>query len=295
MYKKMLVPLDGSELSEVVFPYARELAGRLGLEVFLLHVKPKEDDPKGHLYRDYILHKVDILKCQADEVREGMAQGAKCTPVKVHGEVVCGHPAAEILDYAAKNSIDFILIATHGHSGIRRLVMGSVAQEVIQASKLPVWLVRAASAKDTAYDQWPHRTILVPLDGSGLAENVLPHVETLAKQCGADASRVALLTVCQPPGKAGSYFPDIPEDLEAVKRYLSTVEQRLRDKGLNVTAEVKRGHPAEEIVKHARENPFNVIVMSTHARSGLSRLTFGSVAEKVIHEAQSPIFLVRPK
>ncbi len=316
MYKRMLVPLDGSELSEVVFPYAKELAGRLGLDVILLHVHSPEEGKTSPLYRAYIEHKAEIIKRQSQEVqgKVGIEPGGKV--LEVRGELVAGYPAEEILRYADERDIDLILMATHGRSGIRRWVMGSVADKVLRASNVPVWLVRTEIPEGIVYDKWPKRTMLVPLDGSELAETILPHVEALAKQRGAELVDVVLLRVCESGAALGYYPPSarfetptgavhvMPQEYargEAAKykilaeQYLAGIEQRLKDAGLRVRAEVRAGEPAEEIVDYANTNPFNLIVMSTHARSGLSRWAYGSVATKVLQGVSSPVFLVRTR
>jgi nucleotide-binding universal stress UspA family protein len=192
--------------------------------------------------------------------------------------------------------------------------MGSVADKVVHASKIPVWLVRAGIPEEIVYDKWPTRTILVPLDGSELAESVLPHVEALAKQRGAELVDVVLLRVCEgatsmPTGQARLMYyehrvtVDQDEHLEQkmaqrkreAEDYLAGVEKRLTDAGLRVRSEVLWGNPTDEIVVYADRNPFNLIVMATHARSGLSRWAMGSVADRVVRGVSRPILLVRPR
>ncbi|HEY55889.1 MAG TPA: universal stress protein [Dehalococcoidia bacterium] len=315
MYQRMLVPLDGSKLSEVVFPYAKELAGRLGLEVVLLHVHSPGESETVPLHRAYIEHKAEMIRRQSQEVQTKVGVGEVGRAVQVRGELAVGYPADEILRYAEENDVDLILMATHGRSGIRRWVMGSVADRVLRASKVPVWLVRAGIPEGIVYDKWPKRTILVPLDGSGLAEEVLPHVEALAKQHGTELLEVVLLRVYEPVSALGYYPPSarfetpsgavhvMPRDYARGERarqkiiteqYLAGVSQRLNGAGLNkVRFEALAGTPAEVIVDYANNHPFNLIVMSTHARSGLSRWAYGSVAARVLHGVSSPIFLVR--
>ena len=208
MYKRMLVPLDGSKLSEVVFPYAKELAGRLGLNVILLHVHDPEEVETVPLHRAYIEHKAEVIRRQSEKVQTKVGIGEAGT-VQVRGELAAGCPADEILRYAEENDVDLILMATHGRSGIRRWVMGSVADKVLRASRVPVWLVRAGIPEGIVYDKWPKRTILVPLDGSELAEEVLPHVEALAKQGGRELLEVVLLRVYEPLSALG-YYPPVP-------------------------------------------------------------------------------------
>jgi nucleotide-binding universal stress UspA family protein len=310
----MLVPLDGSELSEVVFPYAKELAGRLGLDVILLHVHSPEEGGAVPLHRAYIEHKAELIKQKSQEVQEKVGSGSVGPAIKVRGELAVGHPAEEILRFAGENDIDLILMATHGRSGIRRWVMGSVADKVLRAAKVPVWLVRAGIPEGIVYDKWPQRTILVPLDGSELAETVLPHVEALAKQRGAELVEVVLLSVCEPSGASGYYPPSarfetekgavhvMPRDFARAqatrqkmlaKQYLTGVEKRLKDAGLRVRSELRVGDAANEIIDYASNSPFNLIVMATHARSGFSRWAYGSVTTKVLQGVSSPMFLVR--
>ena len=142
MYRRILVPLDGSELAEVVFTYAKELAGRLDVEVLLLHVATPEEREFIPMHRSYIEHAADIVRRELQEVQErtGIKPGAKPKPVEARGELAIGYPAEEILRYAEESNVDLILMATHGRSGLKRWSMGSVADKVLRASKVPVWL-----------------------------------------------------------------------------------------------------------------------------------------------------------
>ncbi len=314
MYHRMLIPLDGSELSEVVFPYAKELVGRMGLDVVLLHVHSPEESKTIPLHRAYIERKAELIEHESQKVQGKVGGKPGGRAVRVWGELAVGYPADEILRFADEKDIDLILMATHGRSGIRRWVMGSVADKVLRAAKIPVWLVRAGLPEGIIYDKWPQRTILVPLDGSELAEAVLPHVEALAKQQGAKLVEVVLLRVCEPGGASGYYPPSarfetstgaihvMPRDFARAhaakqkmlaKQYLNGVEKRLKEAGLRVRSEVRVGDPANEIVDYVSNSPFNLIVMATHARSGFSRWAYGSVAAKVLQGVSSPIFLVR--
>ncbi len=311
MYRRMLVPLDGSELSEVVFPYVKELAARLDIEVVLLHVRSPEEKKKASLYQAYIKHKVEVVQRQMEDVR-GEIGGEL---LSVRGENAVGDPVEEILRYVDESEADLVLMATHGRSGIRRFVMGSVAEKVLQASSVPVLLVPARVSQQIAYDRWPMRRILVPLDGSELAESVLSHVETLAKQRGAGPVEVVLFIVCEPTVMLDYYPPSarfgtpggavhvMPQDYAkgaaakqkiVCKQYLIGVKNKLCDSGISARVEVRVGKPAEEIIDYVEANPFHIIVMSTYGRSGLSRWAYGSVAAKVLQKAPSPVFLVRP-
>jgi nucleotide-binding universal stress UspA family protein len=306
MYKRMLVPLDGSELAEVVLPYAKELAGRLDLDMVFLHVCSAHESESLAMHRAYVERAAEIARLQSREVQAKTGIQPEAKEVEARGEVVVGHPAEEIVRYTDENDIDLILMATHGRSGIRHWVMGSVADKVLRASRVPIWLVQARIPEQIVHDKWPQRKILVPLDGSDLAESVLPHVEALAKQRGAELVDVVLLRVCEPPAISSDYPADMPLSWEEhvkqitdhVKQvsaqYLAGVEKRLTDAGLRVRSEVLMGKPADEIIDYTDKNPFSLIVIATHGLSGLSRWEYGSVANKVLHGVSSPIFLVRP-
>ena len=305
-YRRVLVPLDGSALAEVVLIYARELSAKLGLRATFLRVcNPEEAD--------------ELATCQAyvqrvaEDVRAHWQERATSLPAILHqeapiaeGDVTVGYPAEEILGYAESNAVDLILMATHGRSGIGRWAMGSVADKVLRVSRVPVWLIRACVPEEIVHDKWPRKTMLVPLDGSALAESVLPHVETLAKQRGADQVDVVLLTVCEytdVPDEHGNGSPSgwergMRREIEASKgaafRYLSHVEEQFSDRAIRVRPEVIVGDPAKAIIEYANGYPFTLIAMATHGRSGIGRWAYGSVADKVLRSVTSPLFLVRP-
>jgi len=305
VFKRMLVPLDGSELAEVAFTYAKNLACSLrGTEVILLHVYSPEESGLVPKHRAYIEQAADTIGRQSERVQETGVQ-SRARAIKALGGLAMGNPAEEILRYADMNDIDLILMATHGRSGISRWATGSVAYKVLRASKVPVWLVRAGIAEEIIEDKLPSRTILIPLDGSKLAESVLPHVEALAKQWADGKVEVVLLRVCQPPVVSSDYPSDMPlsweehVELETAKcklvagPYLAEIEKRLKEAGLKVHQEVPLGKPAEAIIDYALSNRVSLIAMITHGRSGISRWAYGSVAEEVMLGAFTPVLLVK--
>jgi nucleotide-binding universal stress UspA family protein len=300
MYRHMLVPLDGSELAEVVFPYAGEIAANLKLEqLTLLHVIPPEEENLVALHKGYIERAAETVGNLCRDMQR--TKGAGAEKVQSRGVLATGHPAEEILRYVGDNGVDLILMATHGRTGIQRWTMGSIADKVLRTSKVPVWLVRAGLPPEIVHDYLPIRKILVPLDGSELAASILPHGEAVARQSDAGLIEVTLLAVCDPTLPDTYYAPAPYNWDEQVKgwkhrdeQYLAEIEKRLKDSGLNVRSEVLIGKPAETIVEYASEKRISLIVMSTHGRSGLGRWVFGSVAEKVLQGVTTPILLVRP-
>ena len=196
MYRKMLVPTDGSELAEGALAYAAQVAGRMGLEVILLNVIGPEEHEQFPMHQAYIQEAAEAMARQVkDALRKAGVSKVRGPPVR--SEVAIGHAAEETLHCADRSRSDFILMATHGRSGVRRWAMGSVADKVLRASVVPVWLIRAGLPKRVVYDTSPVTSILVPLDGSELAEAAVPCAEALAEQRGATQVEVVLLSVCR--------------------------------------------------------------------------------------------------
>jgi nucleotide-binding universal stress UspA family protein len=305
MYKRMLIPLDGSAMAEAALVYAKELAAKLDLDVVLLHVQDRQDSELHPIHQAYVEHMAETLMQQLTEVKKGMGIRRRRQRMQVRAQVTAGYPPEEILRCADENKVDFILMTTHGRSGVKRWIMGSVADKVLRASTVPVWLVRTSLPEKIPYDKWPSRTFLVALDGSELAESTLPHVEILAKQPDAEQVDVVLFMVCEPLVPPAFLTPEssfdwgklveehITHSKQAGEQYLSKVGKRLADAGIKVASVVVEGEPADEIIKYTNENPFTIIVMATHGRSGLSRWVYGSVVDKVLSGASRSVFLVR--
>ncbi len=295
MYKRILVPLDGSKLAEIALSYIRHLAIRLpGVEVVLLHVCNPHEKSLVPMHKAYIEQAADIIRRQPGGVEE----------VEVMGELVAGSPADEILRYIDKNNINMVIMATHGRSGINLWAMGSVAYKVLRSSRVPVCLVRAGITEEMIVDRSQGDKILVPLDGTKLAESVLPHVEALVKQFGADKMEVVLLRVCESPDISADYPSSMPlswEEHIAKEKikcrlvagvYLAEVGKRLKNAGLKICTEVPTGQPSERIVDYANQDHISLVVMATHGRSGISRWAYGSIAEQVMLKTFTPVVLV---
>jgi nucleotide-binding universal stress UspA family protein len=310
MYRRMLVPLDGSELAEVVFPYIKELAARLDIDVILLQVSGPLLDQFGPMRQAYIEHAVEVVREKIRGVQNDIGTQVGTKPVEVRGELVEGYPAEVILRYAEEKEVDLIVLATHGYSGLKRWRLGSVASKVLSASKIPIWLIQAGITEAKPYDEWPSTTLLVPLDGSELAESVIPHAEILAKQRGVKPVEVILLRVAESPAMPSYFGPELSGmslnwgeyvQQEEVRRkklaleYLDKIEKQLKNSDISVRSEVVEGKASDEIINIATKNPFIIIVMATHGRSGLGRLVYGSVAATLLNSVTCPIFLVKPK
>jgi nucleotide-binding universal stress UspA family protein len=308
MFKRVLVPLDTSNLAEIALPYAEELAIKLGSEIILLHVRTSADTPDKPEHSAY-------LSRITGETEQKIKQAAARTPgkkLKIDSAVIGSpdiitHPAEEILDYAERENISLIVIATHGKTGIRRWALGSTANNVARASKCPVLLIRAAAGISGDIHL---NNILVPLDGSNHSEAVLTYIENLASRLKA---RVSLLNVVEPPFhiypfyEGTGYFssggvirvPYTDEEIkpmrEVAEKYVKGINNELKTKEIEAVYEVRKGSPAEEIIKAEEEMRPDMVAMSTHGHSGFGRWDHGSIADKVLHAGKTPLLLVRPR
>ena len=296
MYKRILVPLDGSELAEVALPYAEELAGRLGSEVTLIHVYESAEAEYQQMHQAYVEKMVEATK----EGAERFLAKSKVKRVRVKPALLVGNPAEQIVDYADEGNADLIIIATHGRSGITRWLLGSVADKVLRATKRPVALIRADGVRREASGKGTMDKVLVPLDGSKESEAVIPYVEELASKLDGE---VVLLHVTAPAYPVYIIPADpVPvafseEEMEQVRSkaqgYLEEVGSTLIAKGIKTKSEVRFGSAAEEIIRIADEIDADLVAMSTHGRSGISRWAFGSTADRVLQAGSTPVLLVR--
>ena len=291
MYEKILVPLDGSKSAEVVLPYAEEIAGRLGSEIVLIYVNDPIAAPYDRMFEFYLQTVGDATKRAAE--RYIKKPGEK--EIKVKSEILVGHPAQEIVDYSDKIDAGLIVMASHGRSGLTRWALGSMADKVLRITNRPVALIRVKGARPDVREKGMLNKILVPLDGSKAGESVIPYVEELASKLGAE---VTVLQVLSP-----DRFIETIEQLERLesfrvssKEYLEKVTTQLKQKGIAAKAEFKEvemGTVEEEIIKLADESATDVVAMSSHGLSGVGRWSFGSVADRVLYEGNTPIMLVR--
>jgi len=282
--QQVLVPLDGSLEAECVLPYLRDLAPRFNAKVYILGVGVGQKTRRvNRLLEDYIA-KI------AEELSE---QG-----IKAEEAVLYGKAAESILDFAQSKKVDLILMATHGLSGVTRWWLGSVAEKVVSAASTPIMLVQAKRTEQ--HDARSKKTIeriLVPLDGSELGQAALPYAEMLTLKTGA---ALDLLHIVSPPGAIEASLLTGPDWIKLIQvlqkageEYLKEVIQQLAERGTKATYEVMTGEPADKIVQYAEEKKASLIAMSTHGRTGLARWVMGSVADKVVHSASMPVWLVR--
>ena len=292
-YRAILVPLDGSALAERALPDAVALAARSGARLLLLRVAianlvTRNDPQTGDPY---------LADLAADYLKDVTARvGGRVTaePVEAWGE-----PGPVIGRVARERGVDLIVMATHGRSGLGRWLYGSVADYVLRHAPAPVLLVSPLCAAAPAVAGGEPERILVPLDGSLLAETALDPAAALARTIGA---RLLLLQVVEPASPAGIPYGagyvyaecDPSTAMREAQGYLEGLACDLRQRGYPTDVAVAEGPPAATIARAARERGVSRIAMATHGRSGVGRLVLGGVATAVLHLAPVPLLLVPP-
>jgi nucleotide-binding universal stress UspA family protein len=298
MSGKILVPLDGSKLAEIVLPYAEELASRLGYEIILINVRSPAEVPYHPVLQSYLESMVERIKRNIeDSLAKNKGKTTTVASVVVGSGILVGHPAKGIVEYADKEGVTLIVMATHGHTGVKRWALGSVADKVVRASKQPVMLIRANTG---ARKNIRLASIFVPLDGSKQSEIVLPCIENLAPKLKAKVVLFHVITQHYHVYAGTEGVVEVPyaeKELEmkkaGAKEYLEKLGEALKGKGILTKTQVGVGGAAEEIIKLAEELNADIIVMSTHGHSGFSRWEHGSVVDKLLHAGNTPLLLVR--
>jgi nucleotide-binding universal stress UspA family protein len=210
-----------------------------------------------------------------------------------------GRAAEAIIERAAADNGTLIAMATHGRSGINRWMLGSVAEKVLRATDNPLLLIRAAE-QAKADEEARLSSVIVPLDGSELAESVLPAVVELAKKLGLE---IVLFRAFNIPygiyaGADGYYAINFDQLIAEMRSeaagYLEKKSEELKNKGVEkVSFLTKEGLSADEIISFGRETPDNLIAMCTHGRSGVRRWVLGSVTETVVRHCGDPVLVIR--
>jgi nucleotide-binding universal stress UspA family protein len=289
-FTTILVPLDGSALAEQALVVAERLARSTSARLVLVRSAHVSAFP-GVDQRDAQVVAIEEAKAYLD-LQAAAFEGARLPVITA---VPYGDPADEILEEIDIRGADVIVMATHGRSGLGRWVYGSVADKVLRRATVPVILTPPGSVDRN--EAGPLRAILVPLDGSELAEAALGPSVDLANRLGAHI--VLLQVIAFPPyalytGVDGYVSFDAELELNNARRYLVAVANNLRGDTSRVRIRAELGQPTQVIADAATQEGAGLIAMATHGRSGLARLVLGSVATGVLRRASVPVMVVRP-
>jgi nucleotide-binding universal stress UspA family protein len=296
MYRKIIVPLDGSELAEQVLPHLPKL--QLAEKTEILLVTNIDSNNYAWASQGYTaIHEFwDLIYKSAEEYLRKQQTKLVEQGYQVKYEIVKGQTAASIVDLASEASAELIAMTTHGRTGVARWALGSVADRVIRSTHVPVFLVRAEATPTDAQAQF--KRILVPLDGSALAEQAVPQAEAIAQETGAQILLLQVISSLSEMEMDELFAEEANmstenDRVEAAELYLAQARKRLSLAGLAADTHIVTGRPAEAILDTANALDADLVVMSTHGRSGYKRVLYGSVAGEVLHGSQCPLIVVR--
>jgi nucleotide-binding universal stress UspA family protein len=290
----ILVPLDGSELAEGALPYAAALGRALGAPLVLLTTW---EGTESELGMNFPAMAVEVEQKAREHYTKYLEDISKKLGkgVSADVEVRAGDAAEQILAAAAERDARLLVIATHGRSGISRWMYGSTAGHLLRSADVPVMAVGPQALQKPA-EKAVIKHIMLPLDGSDVSEAAIPAAQKLATTLKAKLSLVrAVRWAAQtyPYTLPDAYIPQVDEELEAGARdYLKRQQEALS--GVDAEAFVVRGAVADGLLEFVEQQSVDLIVMTTHARTGLARAALGSVADRMI-QAPAPVLLIRPE
>ena len=304
----ILVPLDGSPLGQEALPLALALGRRHGWAVELVHVHVPPPMPAGAPHVDPRFDRE-----QRGEMQRWLTALAEAAG-RQHGQPVTATfldgPVGKTLEtYVVRRAPGLLVMATHGRGGLNRAWLGSIADRLVRHVQVPVLLVRSAPGHAAKGEEAAFRRVLVPLDGSKLAEQAIAPALALG---GPSEVEYTILTVIEPPelstpsvmmAAAASETASTPEALAEIaairqtvaEQYLQLTGNQLRRQGVVVRTHVAvHPRPAQGILEYAATSGADLIAVATHGLGGVARFLVGSVADKVIRGASAPVLVVHP-
>jgi nucleotide-binding universal stress UspA family protein len=270
---RVLVPLDGSPKAEDILSVLADLRKRMPLQMTLFQsvVPDRNGDPR----------KEAEAKRYLTSIRERLGKEGIPADIKVDW----GYPVTEIHYLEKSSGFDLIAMTSPVRSRLKRATFGSVAKELLRCSERP-FLVSRPGVKAADWTR-----MVVPLDGSALAERILPGAVRLAKALGAEIRLLNVIpsAVAQMTGLGHGGLVPAVDPLP----YLRELGERLAQEGVRALPMVGRGDPAAEICRAAKDLNAGAISIATHGRTGLKRVLLGSVAENVLRAASCPVYVLR--
>jgi nucleotide-binding universal stress UspA family protein len=301
MYKVIMVPTDGSGFDREAIRVALRIAERCDAKVRLVRVLATGSYFGMAATAEGTAIAAEVVHSERDRaLSELYALAAECRATSKAAITVDLHagPIGDVLQgYARRNEVDLIVISTHGRSGVSRLSLGSVTDSLIRHTTIPVLVVKPPTSYLNPQVIEAFKRIVVPLDGSTLAEQILPRVLELAKL---EDAEITLLNVLVPQSYSQKEIvdPSLPwwdKDISQAQAYLFRIAGRLRRNRVAVTTDIVIGeNVATAIGDFASREKADLIAIATHGRGGLARMIRGSVADAIMHSARMSMLVFKP-
>jgi len=288
--KRIVVPLDGSELAELALVAALALAVAMSAKLFFIRVAIPLSlnlDPK--LYQRII----ELRQDEAKRYLRSIQSRFSSSQANIETQVLVGRAARSIINFAHEKEIDLIVMSSHGRSGVNRWIYGSVADKVLHNGPC----AKAIIHPQVKVEHYSIKRILVPLDGSSIAEQALEPALALAEAVSAEVVFLRARTVPQVFVQPLPGWPGLDAAMKATEQeayaYLSGAQAAMGDSSVSTSLRVTTGPTAEAIIDTADSQRVDLIVMCSHGCSGIERWVFGSVAEKVLRGANCVTLVIQ--
>ncbi len=301
MYKRILIPLDGSQLAEQSIPYARSIARAFNARIDLLQViEPFNAQvalsvPKfGAIYDKLI----QDMRSGAETYLNNLAFGLKNAGFTVTYKVEEGNAAESIINYVSTGPDSLIAMSAHGRSGIAKWLLGSVTTKILHKAGCSVLVMHSKNGASIANDK-DFRTAILPLNGSAFNEQSIDEAVSLAK-------KMELKVVVAQVIPSVTHYEGTPElsklDTAALVKeatvkaedYLAKIRKKLQQQGLtNISVRTIEGYPAPSIIELTNEYPASVVILTTHGKFSSGGWMLGSTTDKVLRQCSSPVLVVR--
>jgi nucleotide-binding universal stress UspA family protein len=301
MYRMIMAPTDGSGFDREAIRVALRIAERSQANLRLVRVHctgaffGMKSSPEAATVS------VRVLEQERDRILNELFNLAADCRITSDADIEVSLEDGPVPDglhaYAKRNKVDLIVMSSHGRGGIARLSLGSVTDSLIRRTTIPVLVVKPHPSYVNAQAPDAFKRIIVSLDGSSVAEQVLPGVVALAK---VDESELTLLRVVVPRTSsqkaiANECTPWWDKDVAAAEAYLFRTAVRLREDGLRTRTDVVIGeNVAQSIADYASRESADLVAIATHGRGGLSRALVGSVADALTKTSHTSLLVLRP-
>lgn len=288
--RRILWPTDFSEGAGRAFPYAAALASWHEAELHVLNVKEDGSAEPTGMESSFPVSQDTLTRLLNAEGEPPQHVDLETLTV-VQEQSEEESPPETIVAYAEEHEVDLVVAGTHGRRGLQRLLIGSVAEEVLRTAPCPVLTVRG---EEDVAPAWAVRNILVPIDFSDASLEALRHAKELALTYGAQITLLHAVEEVVYPSAYGVEPANLPGP-----QVINRVEKNLADLARtevgyeHVVVQANVGYAPSTILDYAEGNEMDLIVIATHGRTGLERMLLGSVAERVVRRAPAPVFVVK--
>lgn len=285
MFKKILVPLDGSQLSQRALEPALAMGKHAGAELLLVRTPVVDTLSFAATEAKHAEARSDAL-VYLDTIRKSNEQPG----LQIQTQIIEGDVAGAIVDTALSEQVDLIVMSTHGYSGLTRWVLGSVTEKVLRSAPCPVLAVRAA--------RHPQK-VLITLDGSALSDSAIEPGIAVAQSLTAAVTLLRVVPRVSINGKLDEHEGGLSRRMQEVlieeaQDYLHARLASCASTGVAIKSEVRIGSPADIILEYIETYGTDLIVMATHGRTGLKRWVYGSVTAKVLRSVNCSMLVIRP-